>query len=187
MNPPSPAADTARDDAALMALAARDPAQFAPLYERYVSRVYAYCLRRAGSTQEAEDLCSQVFTQALTHLHTWRGGMVAAWLFQIAHNTVVNHYRGRRSLVALDDVDLWDEGMTDAFDLAEDARIVKTLVADLTDDQRHLLSLTLDAGLSSQEAGVVLGKSAGAVRVQLHRTIKHLRDRYERLVEGRSK
>src|SRR5690242_143201 len=81
----------ADDEARILQRAQQHPAAFAPLYERYFARIYAYCLRRASSPQEAEDLCSQVFTRALTGLHTYRGGSVPAWLFRIAHNVVANH------------------------------------------------------------------------------------------------
>jgi RNA polymerase sigma-70 factor, ECF subfamily len=172
----------------IMQMAQRDPALFAPLYERYFQRVYAYCLRRSGNAQEAEDLCSQVFTRALAGLHTYRGGLVAAWLFQIAHNVVANHYRGRRQSVALDDFDFADEsasGLFDDLDDADDRRVLEELVAQLPEAERDLLALTLDAGLTSEEVGAIRGKSAGAVRVELHRVIKKLRERYHHLTGER--
>jgi RNA polymerase sigma-70 factor (ECF subfamily) len=165
-------------EAELMQAAQIDPAQFAPLYERYFDRVYAYCLRRSANAQEAEDLCSQVFAKALTGLPSYRGGMVAAWLFRIAHNVVVNHYRGRTMTVTLDEAEPADDGLFDHAERADDRRILGALVADLPSEQRNLLALTVDAGLTSQAAGDILGKSAGAVRVQLHRLLRQLRERY---------
>lgn len=173
--------DTPGDEARLMSLARAHPEAFAPLYERYFPRVYAYCLRRVNDPHEAEDLCSQVFTRALTGLHSYRGGLVSAWLFRIAHNVVVNHYRARRTVVALDEFDVADDSAGDHFEQIETSRLVNGLVAALPDEQRDLLALTVDAGLTSEEAGAALGKSAGAVRVQLHRIVKHLRERYEAL------
>src|SRR4051794_13309049 len=72
------------------------------LYEKYVERIYNYCLRRVGQTQEAEDLASVIFTRAWAGLSTYRGGSEAAWLFKIAHNTVANHLRARKPQVSLD-------------------------------------------------------------------------------------
>ncbi len=181
---PAPPADAALE-AQLMQAAQTDAAQFAPLYERYFDRVYAYCLRRSASTQEAEDLCSQVFTKALTGLHSYRGGMVAAWLFRIAHNVVVNHYRDRTMTVALDEFEPTDDGLFDQAERAEDRRILGALVADLPSEQRDLLALTVDAGLTSQAAGDILGKSAVAVRVQLHRLLRQLRERYVQITGER--
>jgi RNA polymerase sigma-70 factor (ECF subfamily) len=170
------------DESELMRRAMRDPAQFAPLYERYFDRVYAYCRRRTDSAQEAEDLCSQVFARALGGLAGYRGGNVAAWLFQIAHNTVAKHYRARRPVASLEDI----AGGADSSDFGtmedEETRTELTrMIAELPQEQRELLSLTLDGGLNSQQVGAVLGKSAVAVRVQLHRTIERLRQQFSQM------
>jgi len=87
--------DDAGDEAAILARARADPAQFAPLYARYFPRVYRYCLRRVGDPTEAEDLTSAIFTGALAGLGGYRGGSFAAWLFQIAHHAVVSQRRTR--------------------------------------------------------------------------------------------
>jgi RNA polymerase sigma-70 factor, ECF subfamily len=166
------------DEVLLMRQARGNPVLFAPLYERYVDRVYAYCRRRAATTQDAEDLCSMVFARALAGLHTYEGGQVAAWLFRIAHNVVVNHYRAHRPLEPLDDdFTSFDDDSLEHIERAEDGRILTELIAHLPDDQRNLLSLAVDAGLNSQQIGALLGKNAGAVRVQLHRLFKSLRER----------
>ena len=177
---PDTAAETERHQ---MALARRDPAAFAPIYEQYFPRIYGYCLRRVSTPQEAEDLTSQVFTRALAGLDGYRGGSVAAWLFRIAHNAVLNQRRARRPAISLDE---------SVFEVADDApapfeivaqreaqAAVRALVQDLPDDQQNLLALKLVAGLSSPEIGAVLGKSPGAVRVELHRIIRALRAAFE--------
>ncbi len=173
---------TQSDEIRIMRLARHDRLLFAPIYEQYFERVYAYCLRRTNSVQEAEDLCSLVFSQALGGLESYRGGMVAAWLFQIAHNTVIKHYRSRRVVTALDDIEeLEAESDLERVDDLELWRTLSGLVATLPDDQRELLALMLDAELSSQEVGEIVGKSAGAVRVQFHRLLKQLRERYAQI------
>jgi RNA polymerase sigma-70 factor (ECF subfamily) len=164
-----------QEEQEIMRRAARDPAAFAPLYEQYVDRVYAYCLRRVDHVQEAEDLCSQVFTRALTSAHTYRGGNVAAWLFRIAHNLVIDHYRQRQSDISLERVDIPADADVDDYD-----PVLRRLVAELPDDEREVLALTLDGGLTSEQVGSLLGKSAGAVRVQAHRIIKRLRAAYRK-------
>ena len=89
------------DEARWIVAARTKPAAFAPVYEHYVDRIYAYCARRT-SPPEAEDLTSLVFARALAAVHDYRGGSVAAWLFRIAHNVVVNHYRDHHPALALD-------------------------------------------------------------------------------------
>jgi hypothetical protein len=50
--------DTVRDEATIMAAARDDLDQFSPLYDVYFPRVYAYCMRRVSTPEEAEDLTS---------------------------------------------------------------------------------------------------------------------------------
>ena len=81
---------TADDERLLIEAAQADPARFLDLYDRYVDRVYAYVSRRAGSRALAEDVTSDVFERALTHLprFEWRGAPFTAWLFRIAANAL---------------------------------------------------------------------------------------------------
>lgn len=79
------------DDRPLVEAAQADPARFVELYDRYVSRIYAFVSRRVPDRAAAEDITSAVFEQALSHLgrFEWRGVPFAAWLF-----TPFLHVRG---------------------------------------------------------------------------------------------
>lgn len=172
--------DANQDDIRAMQAARGDLSRFAPLYERYFPRVYRYCLRRVESDEVAEDLTSLIFTRAMTGLENFAGGSVAAWLFRIAHNVVANHYRSRHPQVSFErhEIDLPDEELDEPIEglvMAEQHDLIRELVKGLPDDQQELLALKIGGGLTAEEMGVVLGKSAGAVRVELHRVIKRLR------------
>ena len=91
----NPSGATQADDAHHLRAAQHDLTQFAPVYERYVDRIYAYCRHRVGE-QDAEDVTSHIFVRAMGGVDGYRGGSVAAWLFRIAHNCVVDHLRYRR-------------------------------------------------------------------------------------------
>jgi RNA polymerase sigma-70 factor, ECF subfamily len=164
------------DEGLIMEAARSDLSQFTPLYERYVSRIYAYCLRRVDDPQEAEDLTSQVFTRALTAIESYRGGLVAAWLFRIAHNIVVDYLRSRYPQVPIEELDLEDDSVAPIERLMqdEDYQVLQKLVSTLPDDQQDLLALKMASGLTTEEIARIVGKSPGAVRVNLHRIIKYL-------------
>src|SRR5439155_21084239 len=76
----------------LIEAAQRDPSRFAALYEDNFERVYAFVARRVRDRDEAEDLTSEVFHQALANLarFEWRGVPFAAWLYRIAANAIVD-------------------------------------------------------------------------------------------------
>ncbi|MBC8099998.1 MAG: sigma-70 family RNA polymerase sigma factor [Armatimonadetes bacterium] len=170
------------DDIALMLAAQHDSAYFARVYERFFQRIYGYCLRSVGNASEAEDLTSQVFIYAFRGIAGYRGGSVAGWLFRIAYGTVVNHYRQSRPLVALDDH--LPEIASDALEPLEvvmrsdSHRRLQALIDALPPDERQLLALKIEGELSSHEIGALLGKNPGAVRTQLHRILKRLRQLY---------
>jgi RNA polymerase sigma-70 factor (ECF subfamily) len=175
------------DETQILAKACANPAEFAPLYARYFPRIYAYCLRRVAQSAEAEDLTSLIFTRALTGMHGYQGGSVAAWLFQIAHNTCMNHIRDARlrsshvgrTTTALEEFPDPSELPLMHLVRAEDRERVDRLIAALPEAQRELLALRVAGELSAKEIGAVLGKSEGAVRVALYRTMQQLRAAYE--------
>jgi RNA polymerase sigma-70 factor (ECF subfamily) len=165
-----------KDMAPIVERGRADQAAFKPIYEEYFPRIYRYCLRRVACPQEAEDLTSLVFTRALDHLSTYRGGSWAAWLFRIAHNAVANHHR-RPPTVPLEETERsteGDEALGRLLDAEERERVAR-LIARLPEEQRELLALKIAGRLSAKEIGQVIGKSEGAVRVMLHRTVQQLR------------
>ena len=74
-----------------------------------------------------------------------------------------------------------DEDVGEHIEQAEQEQAIRKLVAALPDDEQELLALKLEGELTAEEIGLVLGKKAGAVRVELHRIIKRLRAQYEGL------
>ena len=64
------------------------------------------CYNRLGDRQAAEDATSEAFLKALTHLPNYRSGSFAAWLYAIAHNVVIAHYRKERHSEPLDSADV---------------------------------------------------------------------------------
>ena len=177
----TPLHDTCISEADLVQLARANPEHFAPIYQQYFPRIFAYCYNRTDSPQEAEDLTSRIFTRALKGLASYRGGSVAAWLFRIAHNTLVSHYRRQHTQVSIEALELDISDSTshprDHLLRAEEARQVRDLVATLPSRDQELLALWLDGELSASEIGKILGHKEGTVRVKLHRILKRLRKR----------
>ena len=83
------------------------PQPWACLYDQYVDRIYAYIYHRVGQADVAEDLTGQVFMRMLEAVRTGHGWQTSfsGWLYRIAHNIVIDHYRrkGRATFVDIDD------------------------------------------------------------------------------------
>lgn len=167
-------------DAVLVERARTDPEAFGQLYDRYLSRMYSYFYHHTGgNVVESEDLTQKVFFQVLTHLngYTDRGLPFGAWLFRIAHNVLANWHRdrARHPQTALDDVDP-GEDFEDPLESVEERAQVRKLVAGLPEDPKRILLLKFVEGFTNAEIGRVMGKSEGAVKALLHRTLRKLRD-----------
>lgn len=164
-------------DAELVQRAREDRAAFGALYERYVDRVYSYHYYRTGSEADAEDLTARTFYQALSHLDDFeeRGVPFSAWLFTIAHNLVANYHRdrSRHPTAPLESADT--SAAPVPFAGTEDAQIVREAVARLPAERQHLILLKYVEGLSNAEIGQALGKSEGAIKSLLRRTLAALR------------
>src|SRR5438045_8770280 len=76
------------------------------LYERYFDRIYNYVYARLGRAEDAEDLAIDTMTRSLTRLDLFQDQGVAfsSWVYRIAHNATIDHYRrqGRAPLVPLE-------------------------------------------------------------------------------------
>ena len=167
------------DPDAMLALRARnDPEAFGLLYNRYAHRVISYFLLRTGNREDAEDLTSQVFVRAFEALPRFKSGQgtLRSWLFAIAHNLAVSHYRNHRHSEPIDTVDLLDNAppLEDRTILGDDLRRLQAALATLTNEQRLVIELRL-AGLSGIEISKAVGKSHAAVKMLQHRALDNLR------------
>ena len=87
-----------------------DTEAFARLYDIFIQPVYRYIYYKVAK-EEALDLTESVFLKVWEHLKSYSKlkGAFSSWVFKIAHNVVVDHYRVQREHVDLDDVVLQDE------------------------------------------------------------------------------
>lgn len=163
----------------------REPEAFAQLYEENFDRIYRYVLLRVRNQADAEDITQQVFLKAIENIgsYRWRGMPFASWLFRIAHNLVVDHWkkisREKTDAMAPEDIDEMAVGSSsDPATMAElkfDIRQLSMACEQLSDGQREIISLRFAGGLSVAESAKVMGKSEGAVKVLQHAALVKLR------------
>lgn len=164
-------------DEMLVVAAQADRAEFGALYVRYVNPVYRFCYRRLGNQARAEDATSAVFERAINALPRFKTGSFRAWLFTIARNTVTDLHRANKQDQDLDAA--WyvaDErpGPEELSIDAADAAHVRSMLVQLSPDQRQVVELRL-SGLTDSEIAQVLGKSHGSVRTVQYRALQKLR------------
>ena len=150
------------------------------LYDTYRDRVARFATGRLGDPEKAEDVTSETFEAVCRNLGSYRPGTdFEAWLFTIAHRRVADHFRrwSRRREVELDETVQPAVGGPEESVLAAERRAeVAGAFRRLRPDQQEVLALRVLGGLSAAQAGAVLGKSEGAVRVAQHRALLSLRE-----------
>jgi RNA polymerase sigma-70 factor, ECF subfamily len=148
---------------------AGDPQAFAKLYDAYVERVSRYVYFRVSDERDMEDLVSQVFLKAWENLDRYQTGSshFIAWLYTIARNLVIDHYRMKKSTLPLDealghpsDIAMPDEQSEMHFDL----EAMRDGLQSLSADQQQALILKYIAGLPNESIAKVMNKQEGTIR-----------------------
>jgi len=162
----------------LVEAAQQDPRRFAALYERNFHRVYAYVSKRVPSREEAEDITSEVFHQALAKIGSfeWRGAPFASWLFRIAANTITDRWRTAGKEITEPIADPPDEHT--AKDIERRALLFE-LVESLPADQRRVVTMRFVEQKKIREIALELGRTEGAVKQLQLRALENLRARLE--------
>ena len=163
-----------------------DLTQFGRLYDEYVRKVYQFIYFKTHHRETAEDLTSVVFMKAMENINSFdaKKAPFKAWLFSIARNTVIDHYRSHRETVDLEDV--WE--VKDKQDVAHDVEMELTIqsvqkyMEKLKPDQREIVLLRVWGDHSFKEIAEITGKSEAAAKMMFKRTIDTLRGDFALLV-----
>ncbi len=152
-------------------------ARFRAVHEATYADLLRFAQRRVPPGQ-AEDVAADVFLVAWRRLDDLPVDVADArpWLFGVARATILNHRRGvrRRDALAVRLAEV-APGVGDGEDLAAARLDLARGWALLTAGEQEAISLAVWDGLTSAEAGVVLGCSATAYRLRLSRARRALR------------
>jgi RNA polymerase sigma-70 factor, ECF subfamily len=151
---------------------------FAQLYDASMTRVYRYVFFRVSDQQTAEDLTSQVFLKAWEKLDSYRPkGPFLSWLYAIARNTVIDHYRTQKQTVSLEDAGPLvadNDRLEDVMEFHFEMKSVQAAMQQLTDEQQEVLILRFIAEFDTDEIARRMDKSQGAVRALQMRALQAL-------------
>ena len=168
---------------------------FTELYRAHLRDVYSYAYYRIGNHHDAEDLTEQTFLQAYRHFERAQresnGRPLRPWLIRIAHNLAANYYRdrSRRPMTQLEDAAVLT-APHDTEMVVEGREQVKHVlegVAHLPDDRREALIMRFSLGMDNREIARALGRTDGATKVLLHRSIKQLEELVSQQEAGRGR
>jgi len=150
------------------------------LYLLHFDRIYGYLQLSVANRHDAEDLTNQTFIRMLESIDRfrWQSVPFSAWLFRIAHNLAMDHFRaGRRWQPESDpreDTIAPEPSAEDAAFHALGRERMLRMIDGLSGDQRQVLTLKYAFDFSNAEVAAILGKTEGAVKALQHRAFATL-------------
>jgi RNA polymerase sigma-70 factor (ECF subfamily) len=150
------------------------------LYLIHFDRIFSYLHLSVGNRHDAEDLTTQTFLKMIEAIgrFRWRSIPFSAWLFRIAHNVAMDHFRATRRLEPRDEV---PEPEPEDVSPAEEEAMqsigrasMLELIDGLSADQKQVLTLKFVFDFSNAEVARILRKSEGAIKSLQHRALASL-------------
>ena len=155
---------------------------FGQLYDHYSAPIYRFVALKVSSKEEAEDLTHEAFLSAWQNIKAYKhqGFPFSSWLYQIARNKVIDHYRTNKQHASFENLDediLKVVGVVEnnlEISLAMDK--VKQAIARLGQEQQDVNIMKFVEDLPNEEIAKALNKSEGAVRLLQHRAVQNLKE-----------
>jgi RNA polymerase sigma-70 factor, ECF subfamily len=163
-----------------------DADAFAALFHAHKARIYSLCLRMTSNTAEAEDLTQDAFLQVFRKLPTFRGdSALSTWLYRIAVNTVLMHFRKKTLRQFSLDQPYEQEGTLVRREYgSRDGRLASSVdrisltqaIKELPDGYRTIFLLHEVDGYEHREIAELLDCSVGNSKSQLHKAKLRIRE-----------
>jgi RNA polymerase sigma-70 factor, ECF subfamily len=150
------------------------------LYLIHFDRIYSYLHLSVGSRHDAEDLTTQTFLKMLEAIgrFQWRSVPFSAWLFRIAHNLAMDHFRATRRWQPEEEVPEplgAEEASAEEQAMHELGRqSMLELIEKLSVEQQQVLTLKFVFNFPNAEVATILGKTEGAIKSLQHRALVSL-------------
>jgi RNA polymerase sigma-70 factor (ECF subfamily) len=150
------------------------------LYLIHFDRIYSYLHMTVGNRHDAEDLTTQTFLKMLESIgrFRWQAVPFSAWLFRIAHNLAMDHFRAGRRWQPEEEV---PEPPGSEERSAEEQAMhaigrasMLEMIEGLSPEQQQVLTLKFVFNFSNGEAATILGKTDGAIKSLQHRALVSL-------------
>jgi RNA polymerase sigma-70 factor (ECF subfamily) len=157
------------------------------LFDRYQVPLYNFYAKMTGDRVVSEDLVQEVFFRILKYRHTYRlGTPFRPWLFQIARNARIDHFRKQRPETELDP-EMAAPPRVDSAQKKQETSLLHRALMQLPAEKRELLILCRFQELKYEEIARLLGCEVGTVKTRIHRALQELRVNFQELESAHSR
>lgn len=175
------------DEELMLAYADGDLRAFDALYGRHRGPLYRFVLRGLGQRALADECFQEIWGRVVSARGRYRAeARFTTWLYQIAHNLLIDQYRRARPEVPMaedEDGQLHefpdDEGKQPERELSEfeERRRVQLALQELPEEQRIALQLRLEQELPLEEIARITGVGRETVKSRLRYALDKLKSR----------
>ena len=150
------------------------------LYLIHFDRIYSYLHVSVGNKHDAEDLTTQTFLKMLESINRfrWQSAPFSAWLFRIAHNLAMDHFRARRRWQPEAEVPEPPGSEEPSAELEAMQSIGREsmleLIEKLSPEQQQVLTLKFVFNFANSDVATILEKTEGAIKSLQHRALASL-------------
>jgi len=170
----------AAEEIDLIKRAVGNPEMFEPIYNKYFKQIYLYLFKRCADEMLAEDLTSQAFLKAMDKLHQYsdKGVPFSAWLYRIAHNELLLHFRHTKYTRAvhakLQDVEILHDEIAEQELEKDRLATLKKALSSLSEDELSLVEMKYFEHRTYEEICDILDLTVSNAKVKMHRIMKKL-------------
>ena len=166
----------------------KDSEAFGQLYSHYNIHIYKYIVIKVSDQKTAEDLTSLVFQKAFKGIHNfkWQGVSFSSWLYRIARNAVIDHYRSsskESKNISIDNhiAKSREKSPEESAIHTEFEETIAEVLETLPPREREIVYMKFFEGYTNRTIAELLQISESNVGTILHRTIKKLRGKMQKL------
>ncbi len=167
-------------------IAAGDESAFALLYKRFAGSLFAVAQRMMNDPKEAEDVLQEGFTYIWRKAATYDPARSNpfAWAMMITRNKAIDRLRARqrmeklRGRVTNEGENLQHDDLASAEEPAirDQARLVRSVLRDLPEEQRQSVELAFFGGLTHEQIAERLATPLGTIKARIRRGLLRMRD-----------
>jgi RNA polymerase sigma factor (sigma-70 family) len=155
------------------------------LFDRYQTPLFNFYAKLTGDRALSEDLVQEVFLRILKYRQSYRPGTpFRAWIYQIARNARVDHFRKFPRQIALEQEMLPPVIPTDSAQERQEVELLQRALGQLPEEKREILLLCRFQELKYEEIASLLGCELNTVRTRIHRALQELRKVFHQLARG---
>ncbi len=187
MSPPIPVADPVPDEDLMLRYRNGDARAFEVLYTRHRGGLFRYVLRQVGFRSAADEVFQEVWMRIVSSRARYRvEARFATFLYSIAHNCVMDHFRRKPPLQLISFDDKPDEALQVPGPAGEQperlaqrrqtAQHLLKALALLPDEQRDAFLLHEEGGLTLEEIATVMGVGRETAKSRLRYALSKLRE-----------